>query len=149
MHIYMDVCCLNSPFDDLTQTRIAMESASVLKILSLCGKNGWTLAASEIIDMEISNSGDSEKRTKVWNLYSQAARNRMLMVTNEVWERAESFQRQNIKLIDGLHLALAAVNCVNVFLTTDDRFLAAAMKLNLDIVTANPVAWLMEVTKDG
>lgn len=148
MNIYMDVCCLNRPFDNLAQTRIAMESASVLEILSRCRNGGWTLIASEIIEMEISNAIDTEKRAKVQSLYSLADRNQRLTMTEEIWERADFFQRNGIKLVDSLHLALAEMNQVNVFLTTDDRFLSVAKKLTSDILVNNPVVWLMEVTKD-
>jgi len=34
MRIYLDVCCLNRPFDDQTQERIHLESEAVLIILS-------------------------------------------------------------------------------------------------------------------
>ena len=39
-------------------------------------------------------------------------------------------------------------NGADVFLTTDDRLLRAAIKLDLKIKIANPVTWLMEVMND-
>ena len=32
--VYLDVCCLNRPFDDQTQDRIRLESEAVLLILT-------------------------------------------------------------------------------------------------------------------
>jgi hypothetical protein len=32
--IYLDVCCLNRPFDDQTQERIRLEAEAVLRILA-------------------------------------------------------------------------------------------------------------------
>ena len=37
---------------------------------------------------------------------------------------------------------------VDVFLTTDDRLLKAARKMDVKIKVANPVTWLMEVISD-
>jgi len=40
--IYLDACCLNRPFDDQTQLRIALETQAILAILSQC-ESGWKL----------------------------------------------------------------------------------------------------------
>lgn len=40
MRIYLDVCCLNRPFDDQTQDRIHLEAEAVLTILKYIEKNG-------------------------------------------------------------------------------------------------------------
>ena len=48
--IYLDVCCLNRPFDDQTQGRIHLEAESILTILSLCEMRNWRLLNSEIIE---------------------------------------------------------------------------------------------------
>jgi hypothetical protein len=34
--IYLDVCCLNRPFDDQTQPRIYLETQSVMTIINQC-----------------------------------------------------------------------------------------------------------------
>ena len=47
MNIYMDVCCLNRPFDDQTQDRIYIESEAVLKILFNCQNGIWHLIGSD------------------------------------------------------------------------------------------------------
>ncbi|NLB42830.1 MAG: type II toxin-antitoxin system VapC family toxin [Clostridiales bacterium] len=48
-----------------------------------------------------------------------------------------------------MHLALAESYGLDVFLTTDDRLLKTAKKINLKIKTMNPVTWLMEVKRSG
>ena len=35
MRLYLDVCCLNRPFNDRTQIRIRLEAEAVLTILTL------------------------------------------------------------------------------------------------------------------
>ena len=36
MRVYLDVCCLNRPFDDQSQDRIKLETDAVLSILDNC-----------------------------------------------------------------------------------------------------------------
>jgi hypothetical protein len=59
MKIYLDVCCLNRPFDDQTQHRIRLESEAVIAILDCCQSKDWQLVGSEVIDFEISQTPDA------------------------------------------------------------------------------------------
>lgn len=52
-------------------------------------------------------------------------------------------------MLDSLHLALCESNKVDALLTTDDRFIRSAAKLQIRTKVMNPVSWLMEVTQDG
>jgi len=65
MKIYLDVCCLNRPFDDQIQDRVRLESESVLTILNHSKAKGWRLLNSEVISIEISKIPDNDKRRKV------------------------------------------------------------------------------------
>lgn len=143
MKIYMDVCCLNRPFDDSIEERVKMEAAAVLSILQYCRRGKWELAASDIIDKELSKSRNLEKLTKVRALYSVAKCR--LTVNNEVGKRALDLQTGGIKAFDSLHLALAEIYHQDVLLTTDDAFLTAARRRGTATMVANPVSWLMEV----
>lgn len=51
--IYLDVCCLNRPFDDQTQPRIALENQAILTILSRCQSGQWHLITSTALDVEL------------------------------------------------------------------------------------------------
>jgi hypothetical protein len=64
MRLYMDVCCLNRPFDDQSQDRIRIESEAILAILNKC-LNDWALVGSEAIDYEIFKIPDDEIVKKV------------------------------------------------------------------------------------
>ncbi|MCL2433696.1 MAG: hypothetical protein FWD16_04160 [Clostridia bacterium] len=87
-----------------------------------------------------------EKLGKEMTLYSVAKEG--IALNGLIQQRAALFQAMGIKPMDSFHLALAEANDVDVFLTTDDRLLKKANLLGLQIKTANPVAWLMEVMKD-
>ncbi|WP_373529089.1 hypothetical protein [Nostoc sp.] len=45
--IYLDVCCLNRPFDDQTQERIFLEAEAVLRILAIVQMGDWRLQGTK------------------------------------------------------------------------------------------------------
>jgi len=143
MRIYMDVCCLNRPFDDLAQDRIYLEAEAILSIISHCKDGKWTLIASGIIDYELSKMPDIDRLEQVQTLYAVA--NERITLTTQAEQRAAFFHQHGLKPFDSLHLALAEASDVDVFLTTDDRLLRAASKMSLKLKVDHPVFWLMEV----
>lgn len=142
-NIYMDVCCLNRPFDDQSQDRIYFESEAVLTILSHCRSGKWTLTASDVIDSELSRLSNEERAEKVRELYSIAKTK--IALTPQAVKLAKSFQQQGLHSFDSLHLAIAELSGQSVLLTTDDKFVRKASTLELNITVANPATWLMEV----
>lgn len=146
LRIYMDACCLNRPFDDLSQDRVYLEAEAALSIISHCEQGEWTLLASGVIDYELSKITDADRYENVQVLYLAA--NERVSLTEQAEQRAAYFLSHGLKPFDSLHLALAESYGVDVFLTTDDRLLRAAKKLNIEIEVANPVSWLMEVMKN-
>lgn len=65
MKIYLDVCCLNRPFDDQTQDRIHLEAEAILSILNHSQSTDWRVMGSYAIDYEISKIPDPDKRLMV------------------------------------------------------------------------------------
>ena len=65
MRIYFDVCCLNRPFDDQTQSRVHLEAEAILSILNHSRTVGWRVIGSDAIDYEISKMPDDDKRLMV------------------------------------------------------------------------------------
>jgi predicted nucleic acid-binding protein len=59
-------------------------------------------------------------------------------------KRAEYFQLHGVKPLDSFHLAVAESAGVDVFLTTDRKFLNAAARLEPGVKIANPAEWIME-----
>jgi hypothetical protein len=64
LKIYLDVCCLNRPFDDQLQDRVHLESEAILTILSHCLNADWNLIGSEVIDVEIGVPPRREQKRK-------------------------------------------------------------------------------------
>jgi len=139
----MDVCCLNRPFDDLSQTRVFFEAEAVLAILSSCEKGIWMLVGGEVILAEISRATDSVKKQNILALYTVAIES--LELTTEAYDRAIALQQLGFKRFDSMHIAVAEANSVDVFLTVDDWLLKASKRVNLGVQVENPTKWLVEV----
>ena len=90
MRIYMDVCCLNRPFDDCNNDRISIESDAILKIIYRCQEEAWRLLGSDAIDLEISRTSDPDKKRKVLILYSIASTK--LAFNDDIESLSQSFQ---------------------------------------------------------
>jgi len=142
----MDACCLNRPFDDLSQERIKLESEAILSILSRCQSRRWSLVGSPVIDLELGKITNVEKLKKVRMLYT--VKNEILPVDLNATQRANEFQQYGIKTVDSLHLAVAEFGGVDIFLTTDDNFLKITKRIQIKIKAENPVTWFMEVLKN-
>ena len=127
----------------MTQDRIYLETEAILSIISHCREGRWVLVASGIIDYELSKLSDLGKLEQVKMLY--AAASERIALTVEAEQRAAFFHQHGLKPFDSLHLALAETGGVDIFLTTDDRLLRAANKMDMNLKVAHPVFWLMEV----
>jgi predicted nucleic acid-binding protein len=143
--IYLDVCCLNRPFDDQNQPRIYLETEAILEILRRCQTGEWELVSSTALELEIAKTPDQNRREEV-QLALAFARHKIL-VTEEIARRAIALTNFKIKNFDALHIACAEGNA-DIFLTTDNRLLSRALnyKNNLNIIVANPTTWLTEAT---
>ena len=146
--IYMDVCCLNRPFDDWNQPRIRLEAETVLEIVARCQANQWQLVSSAALELEIAKTPDLLRRERVMTALRIAKT--QLTVTVTMLERAQELVALGFRSFDALHLSCAESANVDIFLTTDDRLLrkALANQASLNVTVANPVQWLMEISQE-
>jgi predicted nucleic acid-binding protein len=146
MRLYIDVCCLNRPFDDQSQDRIRIESEAILAILNKCLYD-WTLVGSEAIDYEIFKIPDDERKKGVKVL--AAISREKVTVDESILRRASELENIDLKALDALHIACAEKS-VEVMLTTDDEIVKKVKANNniVKVVVENPVRWLMEVTEN-
>ena len=63
--IYLDVCCLNRPFDDQRQDRIRLEAEAVLSILGRCEAGTWQWLSSAVVEAEVNNTPSRERCSRV------------------------------------------------------------------------------------
>jgi predicted nucleic acid-binding protein len=143
--IYLDVCCLNRPFDDQRQDRIRLESEAVLLILGRCEAGAWQWLSSAVVEEEVNNTPSRERRSRVKNMLSGA--HGTVALTDAAITRAQELKALGFRTYDALHLACAEQAMVDIFLTTDDRVLRIATRhtVQLQVRVANPLNWLLEV----
>jgi len=141
--IYMDNCCYNRPFDDLTDDKVRHESEAVLTIIDKCENGTWDLIESDILNDEIDRLKNPIKKQKVSRLYSSASI--YIEINNEIINRAKDLQAFNIKPFDSLHLASAEYIEADILLSTDMKFIKRASKANSNVRVTNPAIWLTEV----
>jgi len=140
--IYLDVCCLNRPFDDHSQERIRLESEAVITILGR--SKTLTLLTSEIVDLEISKIPDEDRKQKVVLLSSISKMN--IAIDDEIISRAKELKKMGFKSFDAFHIACAEKDQADALLTTDDRLLkkATSQGQSIKVRLENPLRWLME-----
>ena len=146
MKLYLDVCCLNRPFDDQSQTRVRLEAEAVLSILEMAQSDEIEIIGSDIIDDELFQMPDSERREKVELLLALASS--QIALTSAIEQRATELQKWNIAPLDALHLASAESARADYFLTTDDDLLRKAKRAGLKVKIENPAKWLIQRTTD-
>lgn len=142
--LYLDVCCLNRPFDDWTQSRVRIEAEAILAILEACQAGDWQLVSSTALIAEISRTANLERKQRVLDSLAMAAQ--QVQVTEAMIQRAAVLQQSGFKAFDALHLACAEAAAVDCFLTTDDRLIRRAAKTVLSVAVNNPVDWFMAAT---
>jgi predicted nucleic acid-binding protein len=142
MKIYLDVCCLNRPFDNQEQERIRLESEAILLILARFENKQWQWFSSEVVLDEILQTRNEDRRRRLLDLNEKV--DRSLIVTDDDFERAQELARLGFDDMDSLHLACAEHSNIDVFLTTDDKLIRTANRLvgQLDVLVDNPLNWL-------
>lgn len=145
MRIYLDVCCLNRPLDDLSVGRNRLEAEAVLQIVRHVQSGKWELIGSEAVDAELSLTPSSERRSHTAAL----SRLRSSLVPAGPGERARAVALAGLGLryMDALHVACAESGRCDVLLTTDDQLQAKARAHRHDIMVnvANPLEWIAQV----
>jgi len=68
MKVYLDTCCLNRPFDDQTQQRIRLESEAIMLVLAHMQSGEWEWIASDVLNYEVSQIADHERRYRIMAL---------------------------------------------------------------------------------
>ena len=63
--IYLDVCCLNRPFDSQSQERIKLESEAIILIFKHIETNDWQWVSSEVVDFEVEKIPNLERKYRI------------------------------------------------------------------------------------
>ena len=142
--IYLDVCCLNRPFDDWTQERIRLEGEAILSIMERIRTREWRLVTSEAIRVELEKMRNLDKLENILKLLEFAVIT--INIDEEVDFRSQQLENLGFGLYDSFHIACAEVAQANILLSTDDRLLKNSQRHQglLKVSVDNPVTWLMK-----
>jgi predicted nucleic acid-binding protein len=141
---YMDLCCLNRPFDEQHQPRVRLEAEAVLGLihLAILGELRWV--TSDVLKLESGRNPDSDRRAEVDVLLGTATE--MVTVGQQERRRGMELQALGFKAFDALHIACAERASVDALLTTDDRLWRRALREagKLAVRAENPAKWYPE-----
>jgi hypothetical protein len=140
----MDLCCLNRPFDDQSQARIALESQAVVLILEKVDKGEHVLCNSAALVVEHSLSPRTQVRLEIEVLLERAS----------VWiahdkaldERAAELRKAGFKEFDPYHVAAAEAAGCDFSVTCDDKFLKASRRNadKMSVAVTDPIQLVSE-----
>lgn len=143
--LYLDVCCLNRPFDDWSQERIRLEGEIILSIFERIIAQEWELISSEAIEVELLKMKNLDKLQNIQRLLSLATTS--IIINSNIDQRSKELENLGFGLYDSFHIACAEMAQVDVLLTTDDRLLNRVSRYidRFNVTISNPVIWLMSV----
>ena len=147
MRLYIDLSCLNRPFDDQGQDRIRRETEAVFAILTRIIEGRDALIWSWVLTFENARHPKQDRRDEIglWEGRAEA----VVTVSINLQERARQIAQHGIPALDAAHLASAEAGEADVLLTCDDVLLRRAQRLGLALRVINPVAYLDEVSTHG
>lgn len=145
MNIYLDVCSIHRPYDDMSIDRNRLEAEAVLIILRRIAEHRYSLVSSEMMDREIAANPDVEKVELVQAILG-LAKSRVVPTGVDVI-RARDLVTVGFRKIDALHLACAEAGRCAYFVTTDDQLIKRAkrQRRTMSVVVVNPVNFITEV----
>jgi predicted nucleic acid-binding protein len=118
--IYLDTNAYSRPFDDQTQTDIKAEANAFLEIIADVKSNTLHLLSSDILNFEVHNVLNVEKRTKIKDyllLCSEHIEN-----SEEMLNLGKQIQNDcNIRARDALHIASAIIGQARYFISCDKK----------------------------
>lgn len=139
MLLYLDCCCFNRPFDDLSQIRVRLEAEAVEWILEESVKGGITIVTSDYLMMELLRNPDPAKRTDTLAMTGYSGLH--ITASESVASRAAHIEGLGFSAFDSLHLASAEVAGCDHLVTTDDRLLKKSQRHQdiLMVSVLNPI----------
>jgi len=133
MKIYLDVSCLNRPFDDQRQARIRLEAEAITVLFELIDENEIVSVSSEMAEIEINAMPDGDRRRKVKQLLPPS--DDIIKLTPGIYRRASSLEKLGFKPADAVHVAAAERISADFMLTCDDRLCRGARRHNASLRT--------------
>ena len=103
--VYLDVCCLNRPFDAQEQDRVRLEAEAVLLILKHCEAGEWQWVTSAVVHHEVDAVPNRDRRNRLKEILKRT--DTFISLGDAIVERGEELKRMGLKAYDALHVACA------------------------------------------
>jgi hypothetical protein len=144
MRVYLDLCCLKRPFDDLSQARVRLESEAVLSLMA-CGEDRIQFVRSAALDVE-NDQNPLPRRAERVRRWLEAFPVTYLP-EKELEDKVSELIGLGFKAFDSLHLASSELARAEVFASCDDGLLTLARRLpeRLKVRVLNPIDLSAEV----
>ncbi|TWT42002.1 hypothetical protein RAS1_31290 [Phycisphaerae bacterium RAS1] len=146
MRVYLDMCCLKWPYDQIGNIRISLEKQAIESVLQEIAEGRIEAVCSTMHDFENELNPNPERAAKVrlW----LAGRIRHEHSPEPVTVRGEELAAQGLGEYDASHIAWAEYLGADVLLTTDDDFLKRAARLAsmIKVRVQNPTDFVREVS---
>ena len=147
VRIYLDCCCYNRPYDDLSRLTVSLEAQAKLHIQDEIRAGKYELATSEMLNFEVGNCPIAVRRDTIIGYMEE---NSSVHVgpgsVSHVEETAREIMRTGVKYKDACHVASAILSGCDYFISTDKRLLKYRSD-KLKIV--NPIEFLSEMEENG
>ncbi len=127
---------------------LSFREVDTLVILEKLETGNWQLVHSDVVDLEMDQTTDPERRRRL--RASIPGQHHVVTLDATGIQRGKELESFGISGLDALHLAAAEAGAVDVFLTTDDQLLRWAVKhgKRLRVRVANPLTWLQDVVEE-
>ena len=147
MILYLDACSICRPFDDLTVIRNKLEKEAILEILSRIQNEEYIWKRSEVLDVEINEIRNLEKREKIKNTFSHVPT--QIFYNSEVKKLLKKVQSMGFELMDSIHICSAITGNCDIFISTDDDLIKIGQKYSqkLKLQFLNPLDFINKVRK--
>lgn len=147
--IYLDTNVWCRPFDRHSE-RISKEVEAFFEILKEASSKRYTLTGSVVLDVEVGNIEEEEKKIAVEGLVSAFISQKVLEISES--EQREIMRSTGLKVSDATHIACAIRGESEYFISCDDELLrkGKGIEERYGIKVCNPIEFIiLEGRGDG
>lgn len=143
LRVYLDTNVWGRPFDEQSQRRIIEEGEAFFRILEGAHQRKFVIVGSLMLEDEISQIDDKEKREAVEDIVELFVNERVEKFSKSLFLEIKSL---GLKDKDAVHLAFAVGNS-DYFITCDDKIInkGDGIEKKFGIKVVSPVEFVKEV----
>lgn len=143
MRVYLDCCCFNRPYDDLSQLTVSLEAQAKLYIQNEIRQGKYELVTSDMLNYEVGSCPIASRRNTILSYMEENASVHVGAESgNRVREIASEIMQTGAKYKDACHVASAILAGCAYFISTDKRLL----KYRSDTIKlVNPIEFVAEM----